>query len=238
MRGSLALADGDTTPVVHHHHKFANESHRIRVEHSKELLGSSYKKSVVHQFENVEHINDHIYKWTKEQLPKKYKKDYRRVAAAIIDQSKKYEFDPVFLMAVIQGESSFNPTMKGRFGEIGLMQIKPDTAQWIGQKAHIAWKGDDSLNDPVANIRYGAAYLSWLREKFDAHAQLYIAAYNMGQTNVRHAVGKDVWPKDYPMHVMTRYVDFYSQLRANRDVASTAKKSAANLNHAPKVASI
>lgn len=185
---------------------------QVRLQHAHELLGKHYKKSAVKSGERVAKINKQIYRWTSELLPKSSRKRYKTVAQTIIDEALKYEFDPVFLMSVIQGESSFNPKMLGRLDEIGLMQLRPATAKWVADRYGLKYKGREALFDPVTNIRLGAAFLSYLRERFDSHAQLYIAAYNMGQGNVKDALTRNVWPKDYPTHVMRRYVDFYLDL--------------------------
>ena len=59
------------------------------------------------------------------------------------------------------------------------------------------WNGEKTLRDPIANIKLGTAYIAWLREKFDNHSQLYLAAYNMGARSVNKALAQNVWPKDY-----------------------------------------
>lgn len=197
-----------------------------RVTHAKELLGSGYNKSYVRSAEQIKKINRKIYLKTKEALPQAFKKQYQRIAQTIIDVSFQHDLDPVFVMAVIQSESSFNPTMIGGVGEIGLMQIRPTTAEWICQKLGIKYKGEKSLRDPKVNIQIGTAYFGYLRSKFKSHAQLYIAAYNMGQGNVKVALEKDVWPKDYPMHVMKNYLGFYEEFIPTRTVA--ARKVATN----------
>jgi soluble lytic murein transglycosylase len=116
-------------------------------------------------------------------------------------------------MAVITSESSFNPECRGGAGEIGLMQILPSTGKWMSKRAKVAWKGKKTLLDPVQNVRLGSAYLAWLRGRFDSHARLYLAAYNMGQKNVDRALSKRIWPKTYPTHVMGNYVKYYNELR-------------------------
>jgi len=62
-------------------------------------------------------------------------------------------------------------------------------------------------------IRLGAAYLAFLRERFDEHARLYLAAYNMGGGNVRELLKSGKWPKDYPRRVMKEYVTYYKKLK-------------------------
>jgi soluble lytic murein transglycosylase len=183
-----------------------------RLSHAHELLGKYYKHSAVRAGERVHKIKSSIYHWTKERLPKAYRKKYQAVAQTVIDEANKYGFDPVFLMSVIQSESSFNPTQIGGVGEIGLMQIRPQTGKWMAEMMGMPWKGDATLMDPVTNIKIGAAYLSYLRDRFDMHARLYLAAYNMGSRRVATVLERRIWPKDYPIQVMRNYVEFYSAL--------------------------
>jgi soluble lytic murein transglycosylase-like protein len=57
--------------------------------------------------------------------------------------------------AVIRVESDWDVELTGHSGEIGLMQIRPETARDIG------FKGEDAeLYDPETNIRWGVAYLA------------------------------------------------------------------------------
>ena len=184
----------------------------LRLRHARELLGRHYSRSTVANGEKVRKINSAVYRWTKSKLPKKYKRQYQAIAQTIIDESLKHEFDPAFLMSVIEGESSWRPEQKGPLDEIGLMQIRPATGEWIAKKFDLRWDGKKTLLDPQSNIKIGAAYLAYLRDRFDMHARLYLAAYNMGQRNVANALEKKVWPKDYPIHVMKLYVEFYQSL--------------------------
>lgn len=184
-----------------------------RLSHAHELLGKYYKHSAVRAGEKVHKINYSIYNWTRERLPKQFRKKYKVVAQTVIDEANKYGFDPVLLMSVIQSESSFNPIQVGSVGEIGLMQIRPNTGKWMAEMIGVQWKGNRTLRDPVQNIKIGAAYLNYLRNQFDSHARLYLAAYNMGGRRVATVLEQHIWPKDYPIHVMRNYVEFYSALK-------------------------
>lgn len=183
-----------------------------RVGHAQELLGKRYKRSVVYIFHQNSDLEKNLQSLVHARLPKAFKNQSAAISEAIIQESKEHALDPYFLMAVISGESSFNPLARGPVGEMGLMQIRPETAKWIAQKLGIPWKDNHSLNNPVYNIKIGTAYLSYLRQKFEGHGQLYIAAYNMGARSVRNALGRNVWPKDYPIHVMKRYLAFYKEM--------------------------
>lgn len=204
-----------TAQPVHAAGKLSDKQRKIRIKHAHELLGRYYKKSSVNVGESIPKINSTIYHWTRDHLPNKYREQSGKIAQTIIDESTKHGFDPVFLMSVIEGESSWRPDKVGGVGEIGLMQLRPSTGKWIAKRSGLKWKGDKSLYDPCQNIKIGAAYLSYLRDRFDDHARLYLAAYNMGQSNVDEALDKKIWPKDYPIHVMKRYVAFYETVGAN-----------------------
>lgn len=139
-------------------------------------------------------------------VPSKLNLSVPYLANVIRQEAIKYNFDPFFLAAIIEGESTFKHNIVGSFGEIGLMQIKPDTAAWINKKYKLGlYRGRNSLFNMETNIRIGSAYLSYLRKKFNHRGQLYIAAYNMGARNVRRALRKQVVPKDYMNHIMKKY---------------------------------
>jgi soluble lytic murein transglycosylase len=197
---------GETTRTL------ASLRHTVRVEHARELMGKSYRKSIVSRFEHKKDIDKNIYEIVKNRLPKNYKIRANSVGRTIIEEAHKYSLDPYFVLAIISGESSFNPLAKGPVGEIGMMQIRPTTGKWISEIMKTKWYGDKFLRDPVYNIKLGVAYLSWLRNKFQGNGQLYVAAYNMGPGSVRKALLRNVYPKDYPIHVMKRYVAFYKDI--------------------------
>jgi soluble lytic murein transglycosylase len=184
----------------------------VRVEHARELMGGSYKRSIVSRFEKRDDLQKNILALVKTRLPKKHKKQAIEISQTIMDESLKHALDPYFVMAVIAGESSFNPQAVGPVGEIGLMQIRLTTGKWMAEITKDKWRGEKTLRDPVANIKLGVAYFAWLRSKFEGHGQLYLAAYNMGPKAVKNAVSRAIYPKDYPIHVMKRYIAFYKEI--------------------------
>ncbi|MCM2280147.1 MAG: lytic transglycosylase domain-containing protein [Oligoflexia bacterium] len=185
-----------------------------RVAHARELMGGRYRKSVVRTGEQIGKVRKLVREWTRESLPKRFKEQEQAITEAVLRESERRGFDPIFLLSVIQAESQFNPATVGSFGEVGLMQIKPSTARWICKKKGIRWKGKRWLKTARANIRVGAAFLSYLRDRYDSHARLYLSAYNMGQGNVDQALDRNIWPRDYAGRVMGNYVNYYRQLRA------------------------
>ena len=102
--------------------------------------------------------------------------------------------DPRLVKSVIAAESEFTAKAVSPAGALGLMQVMPATANWMG----IAGA---SLFDPEENIRAGTSYLSYLFERAwkryhlegvaYRHAprwiiQRVIAAYNAGPKFLAH----------------------------------------------------
>lgn len=155
--------------------------------------------------------NQQIYQIFKQNLPQKWKVDAMKVTNVLIRESQKHGMDPIFTLAIIKTESKFNPIAIGTVGEIGLMQIRPETGQWIAKKFGFKWLGKNSLKDPAMNIKFGVAYLSYLKSKYKNQAIKYINAYNLGPTKVLR-MGKKVKNHYYAQIVTTRYQDYYQTL--------------------------
>ncbi len=95
-----------------------------------------------------------------------------------------YNLQPAFVMAIIRNESSFRTNAESSVGARGLMQLMPDTAEWIAGKLDDHSYTFDSMWDAETNIRYGCWYLGYLTRLFHGDAELISAAYHAGQTTV------------------------------------------------------
>ena len=188
-----------------------------RLSQAHELLGRHYPKSVVRTGEKVKDVRGFVRDWVQKSLPKPWRKSAAQIAQAVMTESRTHELDPLFLLAVIAKESSFRPDARGTSGELGLMQLMPATGEWIARKMEIKYHGPRTLRDPVQNIRIGAAYLAYLREKFDFHGRLYLSAYNMGATHVNDALDRQIWPKEYSNLVMKNYILLYGELKMSQN---------------------
>ena len=113
-----------------------------------------------------------------------------RLANYIVFESKRANFDPIFVAAVIKSESTFNKHAVSNVGALGLMQILPDTGKYISKKSEIDWLGKKKLNDPSYNIRLGIAYLKYLEEYFPNNKEHVLVAYNWGPGNLLSALKK------------------------------------------------
>lgn len=193
---------------------FADSSSNFRKEQARELFGRVRNLAVQNGLK-VSDISTFVKAQVAKAMANKKPKFIKRVARTILEESKKYEMDPLFLLAVIQNESSFRTDARGPFGEIGMMQLRPGTAHWVADRFHMKWRGPATLEDPAVNIKLGAAYFNFLRERFQHHGRLYLAAFNMGPTNTKRAVEAKHWPKIYPLRTMKRYLHFYEVLTQN-----------------------
>ncbi len=185
-----------------------------RLTQAKELMGRQYK-TYFKFAKRIKKPDQHIRDYVESSFAKSKasQKQARATARAIIKESKKYGFDPFFLLAIVQNESHFDIRAEGDAGEIGLMQILPETAKWICEMNNWKWHGRKTLLNPAENIKIGAAYLNILRTQFESESQLYISAYNMGPTNVYRALSRQVTPKDYHSKVLGYYISYYKQLK-------------------------
>ena len=191
-----------------------------RISHAKELLGQSYLGSDAQKLEGEDTLNQMILEKVQAGLAPRWKSQAHSIASTVITEAARYNFDPIFVLAVIKTESKFDPLVVGRFGEIGLMQIKPDTAEWIAKKNRLPWSGKRTLQNPAQNIRIGLAYMNYLRAKFQKTPVKYVSAYNMGPLNVKRLIAKNIKPAEYNERVMRNYHDLYSVI-AQHDLVSS-----------------
>lgn len=124
-----------------------------------------------------------------------------------------YQVDPLLVVAVMREESKFLPQSESRKGAKGLMQIMPDTAQWIAGNLGDAGFQPNDLLKPDKNIQYGTWYLANLKKEFAGNTVLVIAAYNGGRGHVKEWINTDqidpgnVQEKDIPFLETRQYVD-------------------------------
>jgi soluble lytic murein transglycosylase len=101
----------------------------------------------------------------------------------IRQQAEDKDVDAALIAAVIYEESKFRDQTSNA-GARGLMQLTPQTADYIAEKSGgIAFEQGD-LASPQINIAYGAWYLRYLRDKYEANDLAAIAAYNAGEGTV------------------------------------------------------
>lgn len=153
-------------------------------------------------------LSKSVLRAVKTSIPQKFHHRAYEIARAVIVEANHHQMDPFFLLAVIKTESHFNIKARGLHGEIGLMQLLPETADWLAAQSGMT-PGQYNLEDPRVNIRLGATYFASLRKEFQGYSARYIGAYNMGSGNVYKLMANNVDPSVYPDKVLKNYRNFH-----------------------------
>lgn len=95
-----------------------------------------------------------------------------KIALEVARKAKEKGVDPRLAVALAFQESGFKPDAVGAAGEIGLMQVRPSTAEMLGFSV-------DDLKDPAKNIEIGLTYLKQGLDLF-GDPVLAVAGYNAG----------------------------------------------------------
>jgi soluble lytic murein transglycosylase len=101
----------------------------------------------------------------------------------IRQQSARKDLDPALVAGVIYVESRF-VDQTSHAGAKGLMQLMPETADYIAQKSGGTRFEQGDLATPQINIAYGTWYLRYLSQKYHGNDVLVLAAYNAGEGKV------------------------------------------------------
>ncbi len=160
--------------------------------------------------------------------PQKYAESVEKYAA-------EYDVPESVVYAVIKTESGFTPDAVSLKGAIGLMQITPDTFDWLCSKT-----GGEAnallLYEPDTNIRYGTYFLSLLHNEYKAWDTVY-AAYNAGRGRVNSWLASEEYNnngrlKNIPYEETASYVkkvekaqSIYARLYYGENGGATAASS-------------
>jgi soluble lytic murein transglycosylase len=146
----------------------------------------------------------------------------------IFKYASAYDQDPYLLASIIKAESNFDSRAVSAKGARGLMQIMPETGEWVAGQLGYTNFNKDQLFEPETNIKFGTWYFADLENEFNGSTILMLAAYNGGRGNVSDWVAvKDLsgsvntidqipFPetRDYVKKVLLyhkKYIDLYEQ---------------------------
>jgi soluble lytic murein transglycosylase len=101
--------------------------------------------------------------------------------------------DPYLVAAVIRVESNFRSDQESRKGAVGIMQVMPETAEWLFQRESFKSYKLKDLQDPTINIKVGTEYLGMLHQQFQFDQVKAIASYNAGPGNVNKWLSSETW---------------------------------------------
>ena len=94
--------------------------------------------------------------------------------------AKDYNLQPALIYGVIHTESRFDPQAGSSVGALGLMQIMPETFDWLQEKRGEAGKyTTEDLYTPSVNIDYGSYLLRYFLDYY-GNEKCAVAAYNAG----------------------------------------------------------
>jgi len=134
-------------------------------------------------------------------------RELNNIAIAIIDYSYQYNLSIARVLAQIKQESDFKIKAKSHARAMGLMQVIPETWEYVVLKEF-----DHKSADPYNiyhNIRAGCFYMSEQVLKFETYDQA-LMAYNWGPHNMRSFLAGDI-PEDKIPNETTGYVQKINQ---------------------------
>jgi soluble lytic murein transglycosylase len=98
--------------------------------------------------------------------------------------ARERDLDPALVAAVVYAESRFDPNVVSSAGAVGLMQLLPETGEFVAERTG----GEDfvvaDLRDPDLNVRYGTWLLAYHRDRYDGDVRTALAAYHAGPGQV------------------------------------------------------
>lgn len=126
-------------------------------------------------------------------------------SSIIRQQAAQKRLDPALVAAVIYAETKFD-SRPSSAGAEGLMQLLPQTAEFLARRSGATTFRASDLENPAVNIAYGSYYLRYLLNEYGGNEVLALAAYNGGETNVdkwldaAHSAGRafTVWQIPFP----------------------------------------
>ncbi len=134
----------------------------------------------------------------------------RAYANAIVSATEESPVPPELVFAIAREESSFRPDAVSVAHAYGLTQLLVPTAQRFSRRLNLRATAS-TLQDPVVNVRIGAAYMGWLWERYEENPVVLPSAYNAGQgatdrwLRERPGQALDEWIEDIPYDETRRY---------------------------------
>ncbi len=98
-----------------------------------------------------------------------------RVKNMIASQAGSYGVPKWFALKIARVESNYNPMVTGAAGEIGVFQLKCQTARGIGYQGACS-----GLYNPSTNIRFGLRYLSMAVRSSHGNLRMAASKHNGG----------------------------------------------------------
>lgn len=130
----------------------------------------------------------------------------------VMQNANKNNIEAAWIYSIMRRESAYQTHARSSAGALGLMQLMPGTAQYMGQKLGYTRQQYRNLLDAQSNIELGSAYLAYLLERYNGHLVMATAAYNAGPKRVdrwikgHHNLSADQWVDSIPFSETRKYV--------------------------------
>jgi soluble lytic murein transglycosylase len=120
--------------------------------------------------------------------------------------SQQVQINPLLVLGLIRQESRFNPKIRSSADAVGLMQVIPETADWISKQLKTP---KYSMETPSDNLRFGTWYFDYTHRTYNQNSALAIASYNAGPGAVSS------WVKESKTQDMDEFIEAipYSETR-------------------------
>lgn len=175
---------------------------------------AAQRKSDQEKLQKIEE-KDRILKAIKSYKPDLGDEKVSELTDIICEVGGDYNYDPIFLLAVIFTESSMRRTAVSNAGAMGLMQIRPFVGKDLANETKVSWNGSDTLLDPGVNIKLGVHYLGKMFQRFNGDQRLALEAYNNGPTIVKERVAAY---GDFSSPYSQRVFRTYEKLKMNAKI--------------------
>lgn len=134
-------------------------------------------------------------------------RDFQDFPRVLLSESRDAGLDFRLVMALIDKESQFNPRAVGKAGEIGLMQVMPDTGAKVAKALKLAFeppKGKElgTLAVPKYNLRIGIRFLKDRMDEFGGVTEIALRGYNRGPMTAREHRPADRYAEDIALKYM------------------------------------
>ena len=124
------------------------------------------------------------------------------VRRVIVAEAKRHDVPAAFALAVAWQESGWQQGVVSHAGAVGVMQLMPDTGEWVGTvmlRTHV------NIHDTGQNVRAGVRLLAHYLDRYDGDRDRALAAYYQGQSAVdRHGIYSVSRPYIASIKVLTR----------------------------------
>jgi soluble lytic murein transglycosylase-like protein len=148
-----------------------------------------------------------------------------KLAEAVLAESSRAGYDPLFILALVSVESRFRLKVASERGAYGLVQLKPSTFAWISaREPDLGGEDLDVADDPVVDVRLAIRYFRWIERRFRTRDEA-LMAYNAGPKRIKQYRGrlKDIPDtyKEYPRRIKREHARFVRLVGGQSDTADS-----------------